>query len=733
MAAAPARRVSCLHCRRRRVKCDREIPACGACQRLRLECHYKQTGSDLLWMPINSGNAEFEPIGKLSSDQDEISLHDHLISEKAPHPRRIPVSTEEERRAMCQQLLESTKDMDIDDAMQLLSTSAEGGTEAILMGPFGAFPMQAAGKMGVSSLQVPNPSDTIPSPDLPRHGANYTSSFTGLFVGSPSAAYLESLIQGDDDSASVDILASVLDQDWEKLLPGANFDALTCGPIAAPSSRSPANAEALRPKSHPPPVPSPLSDYLPFLRPSQILERVPKDTFYLLEYYGSKVLFFFSPLPDQKPPWKIMHHPSVLEITGALLVDQPVKHAQLALLYAILAISSYHLDWCTTFNQRMQGGGGLDRTNKAESYWRNSGEQFKRNAKAQLQLALKSEFFGTSKAKYKHILMTLLCMVTICVQTGSMEEARCFLLDAERAIHLRGLKPNRSRKVRLLHNIFLYNRIIEESTFIYPHADPSATNSGRRVDIRGIMPPISSEGGGGALDPSNSENEKSLVDQLISSDGVWFETIYGVPMSLMSLMSQATSLAREADSEQLAFQSAKLHTLASFASRVRALEDQICAFHWEPGQGTQDIPPGPATIYRDVMRPLVSAMHQALLIFFYRRIRKMNSYALQPFVKRTISELIEFQRAKAQNSIVTPVPCWPGFVAGSEALEEEDRQRVRQWFSHAGRGWRSFDTVGKLLEKFWVSRELAVSANFGAGEVTWEHFFKDQGVAIITT
>lgn len=43
-----------------------------------------------------------------------------------------------------------------------------------------------------------------------------------------------------------------------------------------------------------------------------------------------------------------------------------------------------------------------------------------------------------------------------------------------------------------------------------------------------------------------------------------------------------------------------------------------------------------------IMRPFVSAMYQVLLIFFYRRIRKLNTYELQSFKKRTVSEPFEF-------------------------------------------------------------------------------------------
>ena len=65
MAAASAPLgVSCITCRRRRVKCDRAIPTCGACKRLSLVCSYKIATPGLYWMPINTVEADTDRVGK---------------------------------------------------------------------------------------------------------------------------------------------------------------------------------------------------------------------------------------------------------------------------------------------------------------------------------------------------------------------------------------------------------------------------------------------------------------------------------------------------------------------------------------------------------------------------------------------------------------------------------------------------------------------------------------------
>ncbi|RDW72862.1 hypothetical protein BP6252_06769 [Coleophoma cylindrospora] len=742
------RTVGCLTCRRRRVKCNRATPVCGACCRLQLKCLSRPAADKYLWMPLNQVDIDSEPH---QQHEGRTRDHDGTKTERTTQARRTALSTDEEREFMCQQLLQSTAQMDIDDILSSLRVSAEAGLGAVSSGPFTAFPVQA-----MDIAPIPHSSSPISPASLPN-GPNSNPPCSSSFID-PLCISSGELLHPNDANISVDILNSVLEPGWQDFMLWSSGSGPLSLDFTEGQSSYALNTPEIQPESHIFQLPSPLSVHLPFLQPSQILERIPKDTFSLLGYYGSKILFFHSPFPSHKPPWKIMHHPSVLEITTALLVDAPVQHTQLALLYAILAISSFHMDWYESSDKQPKSGNSLDHINNTESYWWNIGKQFEQKAKVHLQLALRNEFAGSRKAKYKHILMVLCCMVTICVSTGEMDDARCFLLDAERVIRLRGLlKPQLSKKVRLLHNIFLYNRIIEESTFCYTSANQSEFSRARDPNSQtllftdDILDPVllSCNSNGGGIERIRDREppgiEISLSDQLIANDGVLFEAIYGVPMNLMRLISDTTSLAHDADKQHSSSSPADSQSIASFARSANTLEDLLCGFRCGPVEETHsrehNLAEQPDTSqtaglrgqpseHSKVMRYLVSAMHQALLIFFYRRIRKLNSYALQPFVKRTISDLFAFERAKEENNIVAPVICWPGFIAGAEALDEDDRRQFRQWFKQSGRGWRNFDAVGEVVEKFWKSKEQSSSR---AGESTWEYFFRKHQVAIICT
>lgn len=714
---------------------------------------------------------------------------------------------------MSQELLQAIECIEIDDLLQSLQRSTEVGIEAASAGPFAVFPTQTTEVPGTLLSSSPVISFAVSAASLSSSSdtsylskeANNASITNFLDILSGTGPSLSGQPPNPDDQheiASPDHLNSILSVDWEEILSSEfNFDASPFCITPEPSLHTLHTQGRLELGACSLGLPSPLSLNLPFLTPSQVLQRVPPDAFFLLEYYGSNVLFLLSPLPNRKPPWKRIHHPSVLEITAALLIDTPVKHAQLALFYSILSISSFHFDWHTTIKTQTESG--IDRDSSTQSYWWKLGEEFQGIATIHLQISLTCEFSGSSKAKYKHILMTLLYMGTICVSipnwfasmpitylprsslsqfpcgfqlypimteqynqvlTGRMNNGRRFLLDAERAIRLRGLKPNPSKKAQLLHNIFLYNRIIKDSTFIYPNIEqfksPSVSGSSTQISFpaNGAKDSVSSsciESGSGddnAPDDLNAVGtDRALFDQLISNDGAWFEKIYGLPIALMNLISQVTSLAHEADPQQSSISDVNLQIGASFDSRARTLEDLICGFKWQPYQKgpsevristestglwhTESLTMQGSTNV-DMMRPFVSAMHHALLIFFYRRISKLNRYVLQNFVKQTISELFTFQRVKDENNITTPVPCWPGFIAGCEAMEEEDRQRIRQWFKQSGCVWRSFAAIGEVLEQFWVANDLKGSARDAVStvvEMTWEHFSRTHHLAIIST
>lgn len=296
----------------------------------------------------------------------------------------------------------------MDEIIQFLQESTETGKEFALLGPFAVFSVKGVGDHTTQTASPASSQLALTSLNESNVDLGDPLNIEDIMATQEPLPLTPTLAGSHMYDYGTDLFA-ILDPPSQENI-NLNNSLNTLPTVPQDTSLSGLSTQQMQLNV----APSPLSLHLPLSEPSEILKRIPKDTFYLLEYYGSKMLFLLSPLPNHKPPWKIMHHPAVLETTSALLTAEPVKHAQSALLYSILAVCSFHIDWCT--NMRVATGGDIvDRTHTAWSYWWESGKQFQHTAKVQLQLSLRDEFTGASKAKYKHILMTLLCMVTICV------------------------------------------------------------------------------------------------------------------------------------------------------------------------------------------------------------------------------------------------------------------------------------------------------------------------------
>ncbi|KKF95609.1 Arginine metabolism regulation protein II [Ceratocystis platani] len=405
----------------------------------------------------------------------------------------------------------------------------------------------------------------------------------------------------------------------------------------------------------------------------------------------------FSPLRSQKPPWSILHFPRALSAFSELAVFKKINHAHAALFYAILAVSAFNWD-------------NLNRSYKSKStYWRCVGGEFWRCAKRQLELSGEAEFFGESKAKYKDILMSMLTMVTIAVITGQQDESRSFLLSAELFISVRGIsKAIKSRKVKLLHCIYLYLRIIEESTFILCVGRDVDQQCGTNIE-HGLF-------------------EDPRVLGLKSGLSVFAE-IYGIPGELLSYVSRITFLANEAHLVERI--SPDFTVTFNLQDACQKLETEICEWEYatEP-QGAQQAGPVPSAVKLSIMPHLIIAFHSAVLIFFYRRIRKVHPLMLQHWVNQTIAELELYEYEQHNFSIVSSGIVWPLFIAGAEAMGEPLQARfLKTLYENAeSTGMWNFGRAADILKALWEYRQSSNQPLF-----TWMDFVRERRLSLVAT
>ncbi|KND90767.1 Arginine metabolism regulation protein II [Tolypocladium ophioglossoides CBS 100239] len=428
---------------------------------------------------------------------------------------------------------------------------------------------------------------------------------------------------------------------------------------------------------------------------------VPHDAVFLLKHYSTTVLRSLTPFRHTKTPWHILFIPHTRNCLAALTLGDDMDHASLCAFYGTLAISAFSL-------------GGVSKSHK----WLEQGKAYKRQALDLVNLMLKTAYDVPKAAKYKSILMALLTMVQISIICGNREQAECFFLEAEKFIRVKGLNRNKSRKVRLLHHCYVFERMLHESTLV------GSANSTHRHHVRQM---IESSGAIaysqdslsfrlGAWNNLDQEmlrvkgQEEGENDLHLQLPGVWSATLYpeifGIPEKYVSLLSLAIRLGREKDDASQDNTKPPLG-LAEFISRAKAVEKCINQLGWR----SEDVGTGDdeKQLTRHSEDNLVDAMQQALAIYFYRRVYDLDARMLQQKVIGVRDCLLRFEGTDAEVGCGSARLVWPAFVAACEAEDSDVRAAFSDWFTGSAQrtGLRFFSDTLADIERIWEEKRSA--------------------------
>lgn len=172
--------------------------------------------------------------------------------------------------------------------------------------------------------------------------------------------------------------------------------------------------------------------------------------------------------------------------------------------------------------------------------------------------------------------------------------------------------------------------------------------------------------------------------------GQWKETlypvIYGIPETLMTLLSQTISFANEkARLEAVASSNPNLST--AMAHHVKTLESSIWA--WSPPAeplgparlGEISLDEDQALIDHPQARLMALAIHQALVIYFYRRVYNMNAMILQDLVRKTLNYLEPCIDQMVEDQDFATSLAWPAFIAACEAVSPDLQEKALKCLS----------------------------------------------------
>lgn len=306
-----------------------------------------------------------------------------------------------------------------------------------------------------------------------------------------------------------------------------------------------------------------------------------------------------------------------------------------------------------------------------------------------------------------------------------MDNAAQYLDDIEQIITLYGLpKLQKSRKVKMLHSIYVYLRVLTESTYI-SHIQSADTGTDTSADTGS---------------PAGGSNKPSTWDillgelvctfdtlnldfmQCLAPPKSTFEQIYSIPDSLFKLILETTQLASKV--ERLRHGSHTKHTdHDTLASQVKDLENRICEWEHYYNETTYPGDPiGTPPLKERFPFHLTQAIYAALVIYFYRSVRDINVITLQPYVQQTIYHLREYDKHKERRKDRSSDICWPAFIAGCEATTSQARQEIAEWLEKSTRsnGVLMFRVALKAIRRVWAARAVPGRQNLSWSSVLGE-------------
>ena len=226
----------------------------------------------------------------------------------------------------------------------------------------------------------------------------------------------------------------------------------------------------------------------------------------------------------------------------------------------------------------------------------------------------------------------------------------------------------------------------------------------------------------GDLDLTRQKTEEVGYNDIhLDVTGMWQATlypeIYGVPESLMSLLSQTISLVNEKPRLEAAGICDPTVSLA-LSRHIRTLEQQIWSWTTSSEKKLKSFSNDKnedSTRDRPHMESMILAMHQAVIIFFYRRVYNMSVMIIQSQVQKALEYIqpcLDMGRFDSDFSVSIG---WSTFIAVCEAatpkLQELGLQCLEAVDDHGM--FLEYEKPSAMAKAVWEQREKTNDFTFG--------------------
>ncbi|KAJ5590367.1 hypothetical protein N7450_004339 [Penicillium hetheringtonii] len=584
---------------------------------------------------------------------------DLFFDSKNPNSRirfRRPLLTEEERIRMSQWLITSAPPKSTQRLLSQIDEQCEDVAASdeveLTYGPFGVFRVPLSRNEQITTPsncdrtspveEIEDATDTSPQTDIIPMIDPFPA-VSGMGQWSPD--FMQSLLgqsDGDISSTSPDLLDLIMDQ--------VPFDDTT---LAHPNCQLTSTSLISDLYCNPPTSP-------PSLTPAPVETRA---------------------LPQDATPWHVLFIPHAKDCLAALAMGEELNHANLCAFYGTLATSAFSL-------------GGVSRSQT----WLDQGHSYMRQAQEHAKIMLMTAYNIPKPAKYKSILMAILTMVQLSNFCGNRNDAEGFFLEAEKFIRLKGLKRRKSRKVRLLHHCYVFERMFHESIFI-----------------------------GGA-----NSNQRRQIRRAIESSGLAPASVDSLSFRLYKWKNLHQEMLRVRDREEgendLHLERPGMFSATLYPEifgipepcRSKALEDYINCLE-RPNQVNFGLGTHQSSVDQHILENMLEAMRQALAIYFYRRIYDLDASMLQKKVVDVRDCLLQCEYADSSVVHGSAGFIWPAFIAACEAEDSKVQESFSAWFQMSAQrsGLSCFAQTQASIEKIWQEKRDA-----NGSSVTWVDLMK---------
>ena len=300
-----------------------------------------------------------------------------------------------------------------------------------------------------------------------------------------------------------------------------------------------------------------------------------------------------------------------------------------------------------------------------------------------------------------------------------MHDTHHYLLQCENVIRKQNTKKvKKSKKASILHCIFSQIRIIDASTFVNPKIqNVNSPESEVAAEEEEGASPLSSECDDLAVSTIHLPN--MLKDE---DDEDQVETIYGFPTSLLKVISKTSILADEIDAFRI--RNPRLAIPQDLERRALEIETYVCSQDLPGKDGSKNVSREALSIAESISR----AMHHALLVYFFRRVRHTNPVLLQAHVESVIDHLTAHEQAKKRFKLDAGGIVWPSFIVACEATSPELRQRALGCLCIAGQaGFRNNQPAVMVAKEVWRRRDHQVDG------ADWVSVVRDWNINMVLT